>query len=276
MQRSATDWLALSLLPGMGAARLAELAASDPPWPDGWLAALPRPAAQALRLYLEHPAQSPLAARLATEREWLAASPERHLLHPDHPAWPETLGQIADPPPVLWALGDLDALEAPRLAMVGTRRPTREAAATPPVLPEDLPSEGGAWSAAWRWGSMASPSRPLWTPVGAALRCWGAVSMWSIRPVIGASMSGCAAPAGCCFPNTRQVPGTSGLLPAAQSHHYRPFPRRAGGGAAERSGSLVSARLAAEQGREVFALPGSIHNPQASGCLHLIREGAAW
>ena len=97
-------------LPGMGAARLAELMAAAPAWPDGWLARLPPAAASMLRLWLDHPARSPLSQEIEADLAWLAESDQRHLLHPGHPAWPALLSQIGDPPPVLWALGDLDAL----------------------------------------------------------------------------------------------------------------------------------------------------------------------
>ncbi|OBX38009.1 hypothetical protein A8U91_02389 [Halomonas elongata] len=276
MQRCATDWLALSLLPGVGAARLAEMAASDPPWPDGWLAALPRPAAQALRLCLEHPAQSPLAARLATEREWLDAAPDRHLLHPDHPAWPEALSQIADPPPVLWALGDLDALEAPRLAMVGTRRPTREGTGNAAGFARSLAERGWCVVSGMALGIDGIAQQAALDAEGrsiAVLGC-GVDVIYPARHrrlherlrepgglLLSEHPPGTRARAGFFPRRNRLITGLSrGVLVVE---------------AAERSGSLVSARLAVEQGRDVFALPGSIHNPQARGCLHLIREGAA-
>src|SRR5690606_33494989 len=58
--------------------------------------------------------------------EWEAAAPDHHLLSPEHPCWPALLEQIADPPAVLWALGDINVLPSPKLAIVGSRRPTRE------------------------------------------------------------------------------------------------------------------------------------------------------
>ena len=79
------EWRALARLPGVGAARLAELAAARPDWPSGWLALLPREAATALRLWLDHPARSSLTVELDADDAWLSAGPALHLIHPDHP-----------------------------------------------------------------------------------------------------------------------------------------------------------------------------------------------
>ncbi|MDT8895407.1 DNA-processing protein DprA [Halomonas sp. I1] len=276
MQHNATDWLAVSLLPGMGAARLAELTARDPSWPAGWLAALPRPASQALRLYLDHPAQSPLAAQVEAELDWLDASPDRHLLYPGHPSWPDVLSQIADPPPVLWALGDLDALEAPRLAMVGTRRPTREGSGNAAVFARGLVERGWCVVSGMALGIDGIAQQAALEAGGrsiAVLGC-GVDVIYPARHrrlyerlhepgglLLSEHAPGTRARAGFFPRRNRLITGLSqGVLVVE---------------AAERSGSLVSARLAVEQGRDVFALPGSIHNPQVRGCLHLIREGAA-
>jgi len=94
----AREWLVLSRLPGLGAARLAELAATVKAWPDGWLALLPREAATSLRLWLDHPGRSPLSDEIARAEAWLAEAPDRHLLHPGHPHWPTLLTEIPDPP----------------------------------------------------------------------------------------------------------------------------------------------------------------------------------
>jgi len=271
----ASDWLALARLPGMGAARLAELSAARPAWPQGWLTVLPPRAALALRLWLDHPARSPLSAVLAADAAWLEAAPTRHLLHPDHPAWPALLAQIDDPPPVLWALGDLDALAAPRLALVGSRRPTREGLTNAAGFARELAARNWCVVSGMALGIDAAAQQAALDGGGASI-----------------AVLGCGVDV--VYPPRHQrlhqrLQGTGGLLLSEHPPGTRArsgfFPRRnrivTGLSlgvlvveAAERSGSLVSARLALEQNREVFALPGSIHNPMARGCLQLIRDGA--
>ena len=85
----AKEWLAVHALPGMGATRIAQLVARQPSWPQGWLAALPSSAANALRLWLAHPTRSPLQHAVDDTLTWLQGAPDRHLLHRDHPDWPE-------------------------------------------------------------------------------------------------------------------------------------------------------------------------------------------
>jgi len=271
----AREWLALFLLPGMGASRLAELAALTPHWPDGWLAALPREAATALRLWLDHPGRSPLAAEIAAQEAWLAEAPSRHLLYAGHPAWPALLSEIADPPPLLWAWGDLAALEPPRLAMVGARRATREGLTNAAAFARELAGRGWCVVSGMALGIDAAAQQ-------AALEVGGA----SIA-VLGCGVDVVYPPRHHRLHARLREPGGLLLAEHPPGTRARPgfFPRRnrivtgLSYGvlvveAAEQSGSLVSARLAAEQGREVFALPGSIHNPQARGCLRLIRDGA--
>ncbi|ERS91967.1 DNA-processing protein DprA [Halomonas sp. PBN3] len=269
------EWLALAALPGLGAGALAELAARGPAWPDGWLAVLPPRCASALRLWLDHPARSPLAAEVEARLAWVAEADNRHLLYPGHPAWPELLSQIPDPPPLLWAWGDLAALEPPRLAMVGARRATREGLTNAGAFARELAGRGWCVVSGMALGIDAAAQQ-------AALDAGGA----SVA-VLGCGVDVVYPPRHHRLHQRLREPG--GLLlaehPPGTSARAGFFPRRnrivtgLSCGvlvveAAEQSGSLVSARLAGEQGREVFALPGSLHNPQARGCLRLIREGA--
>lgn len=269
------EWLALARLPGMGAARLAELMAAMPAWPDGWLARLPLSAATALRLWLDHPARSPLTQVVEADLAWLAASDERHLLYPGHSAWPTLLGQIADPPPVLWALGDLRALEPPKLAIVGSRRPTREGLTNAAAFGRELAGRGWCVVSGLALGVDGAAQQAALEAGGRSIAVLGC-GVDVIYPPRHAGLY-------------RQLLERGGLILSEHAPGTRAragyFPRRNRiitgltlgvlvVEAAEKSGSLVSARLAIEQNREVFTLPGSIHNPQARGCLNLIRQGA--
>lgn len=275
MGLSARAWRLLARLPGVGPVGLAKLAARGPAWPEGWLAVLPPPAASALRLWLEHPARSPLATALDADDAWLEAAPDRRLLHPDHPDWPALLARIPDPPPLLWTWGDLAALAAPRLAMVGSRRPTREGLGNAAGFARALAEQGWSVVSGMALGIDGAAQRAALDAGGrsvAVLGCGVDVVYPARHRLLHERLRG---PGGLLL--SEHPPGT----PA----HPAYFPRRnrivtglCPGvlvvEAAERSGSLVSARLAGEQGREVFALPGSVHNPQARGCLGLIRDGA--
>lgn len=269
------EWLLLSQLPGLGVVSLAALAEASPDWPEGWLARLPAAAAKALRLALYHPDHSPLAAAVDKQLAWCDSSARRYLLHPGHASWPASLSALSDPPPVLWAQGDLGALEAPRLAMVGTRRASREGFNNAGIFARALVEQG------------------LCVVSGMALGIDGA-AQWAALEAGGSSIGVLGCGVDVIYPARHRrlherLGQRGGLLlsehPPGTRAHPAFFPRRnrivTGLSlgvlvveAAERSGSLISARLAGEQGREVFAVPGSIHNPEAGGCLRLIREGA--
>ncbi|GAB2792455.1 DNA-processing protein DprA [Halomonas shantousis] len=279
---TAREWLILSLLPGLGARRIATLAAQlarqplAAPWPQGWLAGLPAESREALRLWLEHPARSPLQMPLEAALAWEAQDPRHHLLHPDHAAWPALLRELPDPPPLLWAKGSLAALTPPAMAMVGTRRPTREGLDNAAYFARQLVGAGYSVVSGLALGVDGCAHRAALEAGGTSVAVLGCGTD-VIYPARHAELY-------------RRMLDEGGLLlsehaPSTRAHP-RFFPRRnriitglAHGvlvvEAAQKSGSLVSARLAAEQNREVFALPGSIHNPQARGCLELIRQGAA-
>ncbi|GGX94273.1 DNA protecting protein DprA [Litchfieldella qijiaojingensis] len=272
---TAKDWLIVSRLPGVGARRLAELLTRCPDWPEGWLALLPDPARQALRLWLDHPKRSPLLAECKALDAWLAESPAHTLLHPDHPAWPSLLRELPDPPPVLWAAGDLDALLPPALAIVGSRRPTRDGLGNAARFGAELAERGWCVVSGLALGVDGHAQRAALDAHGRSVAVLGCGVDVVYPPRHGDLYRRLLAEGGLIL--SEHPPGTR-ARPAFFPRRNRIVTGLSLGvlvvEAAEKSGSLVSARLATEQNREVFVLPGSLNNPQARGCLALIRQGA--
>lgn len=274
---NAKEWLVVNALPGMGALKIAQLLARQPQWPEGWLAALPSRAASALRLWLEHPTRSPLQAVVDATLAWQQSGPGRHVLHRDHPAWPMLLNEISDPPVVLWAQGDLAALEGPKLAMVGTRKPTSEGAHNAKTFAREMASRGWCIVSGMALGVDGVAQRAALNAGGSTIAVLGC-GVDVIYPASHRDL----------HEQLSRLPGGLVLSEHPPGTVARPafFPRRnrivTGLSlgtlvveATEKSGSLVSARLTLEQNRELFVLPGSLHNVQAHGCLALLRQGAA-
>lgn len=272
---TAREWLLLSRLPGLGPRRLATLRARQPAWPQGWLALLPGAARDALRLWLDYPARSPYQAEIEQALAWEAQDPAHHLLSPGHPAWPTLLDELPDPPAVLWARGNLEILWRPGIAIVGTRRPTREGLGNSARFATELVRSGLSVISGMALGIDGQAHHAALEAGGATIGVLGC-GIDVVYPTRHAGLY-------------RRMIEEAGLLLSEHAPGTRAnpafFPRRnriitglALGvlvvEAAEKSGSLISARLAMEQNREVFTLPGSINNPQARGCLALLRQGA--
>ncbi|MBS3669743.1 DNA-processing protein DprA [Vreelandella boliviensis] len=273
----AQAWLVVNALPGMGALRIAQLLARQPQWPEGWLAALPSRAASELRLWLEHPSRSPLQKVVDETLAWQQSGPSRHVLHRDHPAWPALLNELPDPPVVLWALGDLGALEGPKLAIVGTRRPTGEGTHNAQTFARDLVRRGWCVVSGMALGVDGVAQRAALNAGGrtiAVLGCGVDVIYPASHRDLHEQLS--RLPGGLLL--SEHPPGTV-ARPAFFPRRNRIVTGLSLGTlvveATEKSGSLVSARLTLEQDRELFVLPGSLHNVQARGCLTLLRQGSA-
>lgn len=258
MDAEPAHWLALNRLPALRGAELQALA-------EGRLS--PRD------LLAARPSRAGRWRAVEADLAWLAA-PGRHLITLAMAAYPARLRDIPDPPPVLFVDGDATALASAQVAMVGSRRAT----------PFGVETAHGF--------SAALAERGLVVTSGLAL----GVDAASHRGALGARGRTLAVTANgldTVYPRghrrlAREVAANGALIsefPPGTPPLARHFPRRnrliSGLSlgvvvveAARRSGSLITARLAGEQGREVFAVPGPIQSPLARGCHQLIRDGA--
>jgi len=202
-----------------------------------------------------------------------AATGDR-LLARDDPGYPPQLAAIPDPPAVLYLRGDAAALAAPAVAIVGSRRPTPAGRATAFEFARQLAGRGLVVTSGLATGIDAAAHRGALAAGGLTVAVCG-TGLDRTYPPGHAALAAEIAVHGALV---SEFP--PGALPLP--HHFPRRNRIISGlslgvlvvEARFRSGSLITARLAAEQGREVFALPGSIHNPLARGCHRLIRDGA--
>ena len=211
-----------------------------------------------------------------TEEEDLARlrSLGARLIGARDPEMPPRLQAIPDAPAVLFLLGDPGVLSAPQIAIVGSRRATPAGAGIARRLAGELAARGVVVTSGLAQGIDAEAHRGALDAGGRTVAVLGS-ALDRVYPAghrsLAERIAGQGAlvsefpfgapPAPWNFPwRNRLISGLSlGVLVVE---------------AAERSGSLVTARLAADQGREVFAVPGSILNPLTAGCHRLLRDGA--
>ncbi|HXH04496.1 MAG TPA: DNA-processing protein DprA [Candidatus Competibacteraceae bacterium] len=266
-------WLALWRCPGIGPARFLGLLEryAEP------AAVLAAPRAELAAFGLPEAALDWLAAPdwAAVEQDlaWLA-KPRNHLIHWRHPDYPALLRQIPDPPPLLFVHGNPACLSLPQLAVVGSRHPTPDGRRNAREFAAHLAANGLLIGSGLALGIDSEAHQGALEAGGLTLAVMG-TGPDRIYPARHRELAYAIAERGALV--SELPPGT----PPLAEH----FPRRnrilSGLSlgvlvveAALQSGSLITARLAAEQGREVFAIPGSIHNALARGCHALIRQGA--
>ncbi|HEX7060502.1 MAG TPA: DNA-processing protein DprA [Woeseiaceae bacterium] len=216
---------------------------------------------------------SPDEAALERALAWLAA-PGHHLVHLYSSAYPPLLREIAGAPPVLYVRGDPGVLALPALAIVGSRNPTRGGVRNAFEFAKHLAGAGFSISSGLAEGIDAAAHEGALAAGGATV-AWLGHGIDSTYPAANRGLAERIAAAGALasefplgFPPRREhFPARNRLISGSSLGTLVVE-------AARRSGSLITARLATEQGREVFAIPGSIHNALARGCHELIRQGA--
>ena len=205
--------------------------------------------------------------------EWRDA-PDHHVLEAGDPAFPPMLAELADAPERLMIDGDPSVLRLPAIAIVGSRNPTRGGERNAYEFARHIAGMGFVIVSGLATGIDAAAHRGAIDAGGLTVAFLGS-GVDVVYPSRNAELAAAVATNGALV---SEYP----LGMAPRRGHFPARNRLISGlslgtlvvEAAYRSGSLITARLAAEQGREVFALPGSIHNPMARGCHRLIRDGA--
>jgi DNA processing protein len=216
---------------------------------------------------------TPDPERLARTLDWLA-QPGASLVAWDDTDYPGALLEIGDPPPVFYCLGRRELLARPSLAIVGSRNATVQGCADAQAFAAALAAGGLTIVSGLALGVDAAAHRGALPHPGSSIAVVG-TGLDRVYPARNRDLARELAARGALI--SEFAPGTP-PLPANFPRRNRLISGLARGvlvvEATLASGSLITARLAAEQGREVFALPGSIHSPFSKGCHRLIREGA--
>jgi DNA processing protein len=205
--------------------------------------------------------------------DWLSR-PGHHAVALGEPGYPGLLARIPDPPLLLYIRGHVDLLDGPCLAIVGSRNASAQGRANAHAFAEALSGAGLCIVSGLALGIDAAAHE------GALRRCGGTIAVVGtgpdvVYPARNRALCERIAQEGCIV---SEYPVGTPPLPGQFPKRNRIISGLAAGvlvvEAAAQSGSLITARQAAEQGRDVFAIPGSIHAALSKGCHMLIREGA--
>ncbi len=205
---------------------------------------------------------------------WLER-PACHLVMWDQTDYPALLAELDDAPPLLFVAGDPALLEQPQLALVGSRRASKPGMDTAAAFSRSLAGAGFVITSGLALGIDGAAHQAALDIGGRTIGVLG-TGLENLYPQRHRRLAEAMIAQGSAVVSE---------LPLAAPPHPSNFPRRnriiSGLSlgvlvveASVASGSLITARLAAEQGREVYAIPGSIHHPGAKGCHQLIRDGA--
>ncbi|SOD40616.1 DNA-processing protein DprA [Nitrosovibrio sp. Nv4] len=271
--RDIESWLSLGMIDGLGdesIRRLLVAFGSPAEILSANIASLERVVKKKVAYNIVHGADE---KKIAATLEWLK-DPVNSIVTLADSHYPALLLNIPDPPPLLYLKGKPELLNSPTLAIVGSRNATPQGIANAEAFAEAASNAGLCIASGMASGVDAAAHRGGLRGSAASIAVVG-TGLDIVYPASNRKLAHELAEKGMLI---SEFPlGT----PAIASN----FPRRnriiSGMShgclvveAALRSGSLITARQALEQGREVFAIPGSIHSPLSKGCHALIKEGA--
>ena len=266
-------WLALIRAPGIGPATAGALLKAFHS-AEGIFAAGPRGwRSVGLDARLQAGLADPDWARVDEDLRWLQ-SDARSLIPCTDPRYPAMLLETSGAPLALFCQGDTDLLPLPQVAIVGARSATPQGIENARAFAAELARRGLVVTSGLALGIDGAAHQGALEADGYTLAVFG-TGLDRVYPARHRELAHRIADKGLLV--SEFAPGTPG-----KAEHFPRRNRIISGlslgvlvvEAAQDSGSLITARLATEQGRDVFAIPGSIHNPMARGCHRLIRQGA--
>lgn len=270
-QQTLIDWLTLFLAPGLGSHRLQQLRQTYSQ-PATALAAI-RAGECKMPATAEKWLKSPDESRIDAHLNWVE-QPHHHILINGENNYPELLSRIDSAPTLLFVVGNPEYLWQPQIAMVGSRNPSHVGLLQAHEMASQLAADGLVVTSGLAMGidtaahkAALEQNRPTVAILGTGVdrvypaRNKGLARRIAEQGALVSEFSLTTEPRAGHFPARNRI--ISGLSLATLVIE-----------AGLRSGSLITARLAAEQGREIMAMPGSVRNANSRGCHALIRDGA--